>query len=148
MRTALWPDAPPEEVAGVLAWTDEEGVVLVSESGSGTLDGYAEVSVRPFADGCDTGPLAYLEGLWTAPERRRSGLATGLVEAAAEWAEGRGFTELGSGCTRDNAASAAFHTSAGFEHTETVLCFRRELGGAGRAGSAPGAPGPRGHGDR
>jgi len=44
--------------------------------------GFVEVSLRPYAEGCDTRPVGYLEGGYVAPEWRGQGIGRALVEAA------------------------------------------------------------------
>lgn len=44
--------------------------------------GFVEASLRPYAEGCDTRPVGYLEGGYVAPEWRGQGIGRALVEAA------------------------------------------------------------------
>ena len=125
MRTALWPDSTAAEVDVLLA--DFAGVLLVSEDEDGELIGYAEVGVRPFADGCLTAPVAYLEGVWVGDDERRSGIGAALVAFAEVWAREQGLTEMASDCAIDNTASHAFHTALGFEEAGRMIAFRRSI---------------------
>jgi aminoglycoside 6'-N-acetyltransferase I len=43
------------------------------------------------------------------------------------WAREGGFTELGSDCGLENLPSQDFHRALGFEETERVVYFRKEL---------------------
>jgi len=88
MRRALWPDADPRELGEELdAWlAREDAVVLVARRENGSaLCGFAEVGTRSVADGCDSSPVAYLEGWYVEPSVRRRGVGSALV-AAAEYA--------------------------------------------------------------
>lgn len=66
MRRALWPDiAYADETADAAAWLATPGtVVLVAvRPGGPRLAGFAELGTREYADGCETSPVAYLEGV-------------------------------------------------------------------------------------
>jgi uncharacterized protein (TIGR02246 family) len=47
--------------------------VLLAEDAAGIL-GFAEVSIRPYAEGCSTDRVGYLEGWFVRPEARRRGV--------------------------------------------------------------------------
>ena len=79
MRTALWPDSLPDEIDAVLRLPSCEGIVVVGERDNGGLRGFAEIGLRKYADGCDTSPVAYLEGIWIDEDSRRSGVAERVV---------------------------------------------------------------------
>ena len=72
MRVVLWPelasDGTEQEAEAVALLARNDVVVLVAASPSGAgLVGFAEVGERAFADGCNTAPVAYLEG-WYVDE--------------------------------------------------------------------------------
>ncbi|QMV00418.1 GNAT family N-acetyltransferase [Devosia sp. D6-9] len=93
----------------------------------GELVGFAEASIRPYGDGCETSPVAWLEGIYVAPSHRRQGLGRGLVDAIASWARERGFSEMGSDAAIYNTTSHLSHAGWGFEETERIVLFRRKL---------------------
>ena len=130
-RFALWPDEPPgvrrAEAAERVARTDPRIETFVAEH-DGAVVGFAEVSLRSdYVNGCDTSPVAFLEGLYVEPAHRRRGVARALVAAAEQWGRARGCSELGSDALIDNTGSHRFHAAAGFEETERVVCFRKLL---------------------
>ena len=127
MRTALWPDSLPDEIDAVLRLPSCEGIVVVGERDNGGLRGFAEIGLRKYADGCDTSPVAYLEGIWIDEDSRRSGVASELVREGEAWARSSGLTEFASDCDIENYGSEAFHLAAGFEEVERSICFRRDL---------------------
>lgn len=127
MRTALWPDSSAAEVDELLRRSGAAYVVLVAERPEGGLGGFAEVGTRPYAEGCASSPVAYLEGIWVDAELRRGGLALALVGAAADWARARGLKELASDALIENQVSLDFHAAAGFEEVERIVCFRRDV---------------------
>ena len=85
------------------------------------------MSLRPYANGCDGRPVAFLEAIWVAPEARRTGVGRALVDHLGAVARGAGLDELGSDALIDNHVSHAAHRAWGFDETERVVCFRRAL---------------------
>jgi aminoglycoside 6'-N-acetyltransferase I len=133
LRHALWPDATEAEhqadirqfLAGVAR--EPHAVLVASDDRSGLLVGLAELSIRAYAEGCDTDRVAFLEGWYVAPEFRRRGIARALVAAAEEWATSRGCTEFASDTQVDNEISAAAHLECGFAEVGVMRCFRKDL---------------------
>jgi len=130
MAHALWPEVPRDalfaEIGATLGpgYGQRRGVLAEAD---GAAVGFAEISLRPYANGCEETPVAFLEGIWVAPETRRRGVARALVAhlAAMVRAEGRG--ELCSDALIDNVTSHAAHRAWGFAETERVVCFRLGL---------------------
>ena len=132
MREALW----PEDGAGTHAGEIEQFFagalkmpleVLLAADESGRVVGFAELSIRNYAEDCVTDRVAYLEGWYVASAWRRRGVGKALVEAAEAWARAQGCTEFGSDALLDNATSAAAHLALGFEETVQIRCFRKQL---------------------
>ena len=129
MRVALWPDADdtPEELLAQLA-RDDAGVWL-GLSTNGEAVGFAEASIRrDYVNGTGTSPVGFLEGLYVDPVWRRSGVGRALVEAVEQWTCRQGCSELASDALIDNTASHAAHAAYGFEETERVVYFRKQVG--------------------
>ena len=127
MRTAIWPDDHLQEVERFYSGKIPGMTVFVAPRESGGLRGFAEWGLRPFAEGCSTTPVGYLEGIWTDEDARRDGVATALYRMGADWARAQGCTELASDCAIDNVVSYRFHLSLGFEEAERVICFRKDI---------------------
>ncbi len=132
MRHALWPDGPLEEhraeIAGYFAGAAPEPLaVLVAAAPEGRLIGFAELGERPFAEGCATRPVAYLEGWYVADAERRRGVGRALVAAAEAWAQAQGYRELASDTEFTNEESAGAHRALGFHEVALIRCFRKEL---------------------
>ena len=72
-----------------------------------TGDALAELAERPFAEGCTTQPVAYLEGWYVAPEAGGLGVGGPHIAAAEEWAREHGHRELASDTELENEISAA-----------------------------------------
>ena len=130
MRRALWPEIAPEcEVADAAHWIARpDAVVLVAARPGGGLAGFAELGGRPYVDGCDTSPVAYLEGWYVDPDARQAGVGAALVRAGEEWARRRGYRELASYALLDNTASQLAHVALGFEEVERAVRYRKPLG--------------------
>lgn len=134
MRCALWPEEEPRalraDVRRFFAGELREPLeTLVAEDESGRLIGFAELSVRPYAEGCVTEDVAYLEGWYVVPEARRRGVGGALVRAAEAWGRGRHCMEFASDAVLDNAVSAAAHRALGFQEVVQIRCFRKDLAG-------------------
>jgi aminoglycoside 6'-N-acetyltransferase I len=132
MRCALWPEGSEAEhrseidqfFAGQLRDPLE---VLLATTASGEAIGFAELSIRAYAEDCVTDRVAYLEGWYVAPEARRQGVGRALVSAAEKWAVVQGCTEFASDALIDNDVSAAAHRALGFAETVQLRCFRKAL---------------------
>ena len=132
MRQALWPDHEGRwhatEIAqffgGTLGMPLE---VLIAEDDDGRALGFAELFIRPYAEGCVTNRVAFLEGWFVAPEARGRGVGRALIAAAEAWARAQGCTEFASDAEIDNETSAAAHRALGFEEVEQIRCFRKSL---------------------
>lgn len=132
LRIELW----PEEDAGLLAqdaedhFTDAQSPrqhVLLCEDG-GEIIGMIELSERAYAEGCETSPVAFIEGWCVAAHRRGQGVGRALVAAAEDWARSRGHTEIGSDTQLWNEASQKAHAALGYEEVERIVAFRKALG--------------------
>lgn len=129
MRRALFDDiAPGNEEADAAAWLARpDAIVLVAVRADGRLAGFAELAERPYADGCDTSPVAYLEGWWVDEDVRRQGVGAALVAAGVAWARERGYREMASDALLDNVDSHQAHEALGFEEVERAVRYRRAL---------------------
>ena len=140
MRRALWPDGSAAEHRSELVRffrgrSRQPLGILVAETGRGRLLGFAEVSIRPYAEDCRTDRVGFLEGWWVDPRERRRGVGRRLVEAAEGWARRRRCLEFASDALPENRVSLAAHRALGFSDAGTVVCFRKDLAPARR--SAP-----------
>jgi len=129
-RARLWPDAGEaahRRDAERLIDGDAPFAAWIALRGEDVV-GFAEALLRRDpVNGCDTSPVAFLEGLWVDPRSRRRGIARQLIAAVEAWARGLGCGELASDALIDNAPSHATHIAAGFEETERVVYFRKRL---------------------
>ena len=129
LRHALWPEGSEEHHRGELERFlagPQAAPVLVAEDRSGVL-GFAELSIRPYAEGCETDRVGFLEGWFVIPEARHRGIGRKLVAAAEAWARSAGCTEFASDAEADNEPSAAAHRALGFSEVGLIRCFRKNL---------------------
>jgi aminoglycoside 6'-N-acetyltransferase I len=138
LRVALWPDEPPAVLAAEAAQffaglpqgagAMPEAVLVAAAGGPACrLVGFAEVSRRAYAEGCESSPVGFLEGWYVVPDCRRAGIGRALVRAAEEWARRMGRTEFASDALAENTGGAAAHLALGFEEVEVIRCFRKGL---------------------
>ena len=131
MREALWPDGAGDHAGEVQQFfagkLNEPLAVLLAFDETGAPVGFAELSIRNYAEDCRTNRVAYLEGWYVEPHARRHGVGRALVAAAEDWGRAQGCTEFGSDALIDNDASAAAHRALGFEETAQIRCFRKDL---------------------
>jgi aminoglycoside 6'-N-acetyltransferase I len=130
LAAALWPEDSAEThrveiaelagpgVGGLRAFAAEDGVRVL---------GFAQLGLRPYANGCASRPVAFLEGIWVDRRARRSGVGRALVDHVAAAARAEGLSELGSDALVANRISRAAHRGWGFEEIERVVCFRKAL---------------------
>jgi aminoglycoside 6'-N-acetyltransferase I len=104
-----------------------DATVAVCLRASGGLCGFAEAATRPYADGCRTSPVAFLEGLYVDHDCRRSGLGRLLVRAVEAWARERGLSKLASDALLDNEGSHKAHERLGFLEVERAIRYRKEI---------------------
>jgi aminoglycoside 6'-N-acetyltransferase I len=132
LRNALWPDQPLQELleeAETFFSTEDArlaSVLVADKSGEG-LVGFAELSLRPYAEDCRTSPVAFLEGWYVTPSMRRQGVGRALVRAAEDWGRAQGCREFGSDTQFDNSTSIAAHLALGFDDAGALRSFRKDL---------------------
>jgi len=105
---------------------EEPTAVLVIEE-SGSLIGLAELSIRPYAEGCLTNRVGYLEGWYVDSAFRGQGIGRALLAAAEDWARDQECTEFASDTTVDDELSRKAHLACGFEDAGLIRCFRKSL---------------------
>ena len=139
LRRALWPEHSWEYLAedadtllrsrrrNQLWRASMRTTVLLAELGPAGVVGFAEVDLRPFADGCRTSPVGYLEGWYVKPEHRRSRVGEALVQAAEAWARAQGCTEMASDTGVLNVTSQRAHGALGYQEVDRLVHFRRDL---------------------
>jgi len=128
MQLTLWPDVDYslEELKEHQGTLLEQGHAFIAFDGEVPV-GFAEVSLRPYAEGCKSSPVAFLEG-WFVKERARGrGIGRALVQRVEQWGLEQGCTELGSDTLLEWEGSHRAHAQVGFEEVERLVVFRKSL---------------------
>jgi aminoglycoside 6'-N-acetyltransferase I len=132
LREAFWPDGSEaehrEEIDQFFAgsFPRDPWIVLLAENSEGAV-GLAELSIRPYAEGCRSSRVGYLEGWFVVPRWRNRGVGRLLVAAGEQWARSLGCSEFASDTDPENDASRAAHRALGFVEVGLVRCFRKDL---------------------
>jgi aminoglycoside 6'-N-acetyltransferase I len=126
------PHDMPQVIDMMRALTSEEydfgkEIVFVAERADARLAGFISLSLRPWAEGCDSTPVPYVEGWWVEADVRRTGVGRQLMSAAEEWCRAHGYVELGSDAEIENDVSVRAHLAFGFRPTVRIQFFRRRL---------------------
>jgi aminoglycoside 6'-N-acetyltransferase I len=131
LRQALWPDASEQEHRDEIAEQlrqPQRYINFVAYDAGEQPVGLAEASLRhDYVNGTDSSPVVFLEGIYVVPQQRRHGVAARLIEHVAQWGRVRGCVEMASDTDVDNLPSQETHKALGFEETERVVFFRRQL---------------------
>ncbi len=133
MRHSLWPHGElAEHGAEIDQYFVESGlgVVFVAPRPTDGLQGFVEVGIRTYAEGCATSHVGYIEGWYVDADVRRQGVGQALIAAAEAWAVMQGCTEMGSDTELHNVVSQAAHTRLGYVETERLVHFRKLLPGS------------------
>jgi len=101
--------------------------VSVWEDGESNLAGFTEVSLRGWAEGCLSSPVAYLESWYVEERFRGKGIGRALLSASENWARSHGSIELASDTDIGNEESEEAHKKLGFEIAGRVIAFRKDL---------------------
>jgi aminoglycoside 6'-N-acetyltransferase I len=131
MRNALWPGSEPDHAREIDAYFEGklsmplEVLLVLDEDGNPV--GFAELSIRHYAEDCVTDRVAYLEGWYVDKGFRRRGFGRALVKAAESWARKHGCVEFGSDALLENESSREAHRALGFDETVQIRCFRKTL---------------------
>jgi aminoglycoside 6'-N-acetyltransferase I len=133
MRADLWPEETTGDHARELelifaTGPTDRGAAFVAEGAGGVLIGFVEMSVRGYAEGCDTNRVGYCEGWYVKSAYRRSRVGAALMASGIEWARARGCTEFASDALLDNEVSHAAHKALGFEEVCRIVTFKLRSG--------------------
>ena len=131
MRHLLWPHESDGHAREVAAYFRHESIlplaVLLAVDDRDRPIGFVELSIRPYAEGCSTRDVGFLEGWYVEPEWRRQGIGALLVKASEHWARAQGCREFASDTQLENVGSQEAHRALGFEEVERLVAFRKAL---------------------
>lgn len=128
MRCQLWPSNTKESHQNEMleSISDKNFVAFLAED-DGKPVGFLEAFVRPFANGCESRPVPFLEGIWVTPSYRKQGISKLMLSKFEEWVANAGFSEIGSDVEISNESSISAHQAWGFQETERVVYFKKEV---------------------
>jgi aminoglycoside 6'-N-acetyltransferase I len=133
LRMALWPgsneDQLRREIGRYFVARGEPLLphrVFVAER-RGAVVGMLEFSLRPYADGCTSSPVPFIEGWYVEPGEHRSGVGRALVKTAERWALENGYTEMASDALLKNTDGERAHKALGFREIERAIHVRKAL---------------------
>ncbi len=130
MRIALYGDEKTVLAAEIQRFfagqSFEPQAVLVAED-DGHLVGLAELSIHPYAEGCQSDRVGYLEGWYVKPTFRRQGIGRALLKASEAWAQSQGCTEFATDTLLEDADIAEIYGACGYEEVGQLRCFRKLL---------------------
>lgn len=128
MRCLLYTDGTREELAGELdGWLAGGNATIVYEREGGGLQGFVEVSIRNYAEGCATDRVGYVEGWYVDEDCRQQGVGRALIAAAETWARAQGCTEMASDALITNEVSRQAHERLGYREVERAIHFMKPL---------------------
>jgi aminoglycoside 6'-N-acetyltransferase I len=130
LRANLWPRHTLEhhrlEISDWLSKPADGRVAFIAIADTSQAIGFAEAALRhDYVNGCESSPVAFLEGIYVIPVARRDGVATSLYKAIEVWGAQRGCHEIASDTAVENTDSQIFHRMLGFEERERVVFFRK-----------------------
>ncbi|MGQ0641757.1 MAG: GNAT family N-acetyltransferase [Gemmatimonadaceae bacterium] len=129
MGLALFPHETADDIeSGMREFVvRDDGRVFVAERQDGSACGFVEVGSRPYADGCTTSPVGYIEAWFVDPDVRRQGYGRALLAAAEDWARSRGYREMASDTQLHNEVSREAHERSGYAEVDRIIQFRKLL---------------------
>jgi aminoglycoside 6'-N-acetyltransferase I len=122
-----WDNDDAERAIKSLVSGEQRAALIVSERPLGSLSGFIEVGTRPYAEGCVTSPVAYIEAWYVDADDRRRGIGRALFAAAEQWGRDQGLREIASDALIENETSIIAHKALGYEEIERIVCFRRDI---------------------
>ncbi|WP_299149254.1 aminoglycoside 6'-N-acetyltransferase [uncultured Tateyamaria sp.] len=132
LRAQLWADTSMDEhrdeAAAMLAKSPDNAIVCLDVVDGTRIRAFAEATLRhDHVNGCNTSPVAFLEGIFVHPRYQGSGIGRALLRSVQSWAQEQGCSELASDAHLENAASHAFHRALGFDEMDRVVYFRKPI---------------------
>ncbi len=132
MRHALWDFESSADHADQAARDylsgNKDRIAFIAVGDAGEPVGFAEATLRrDYVEGCETSPVAFLEGWYVNAGWRGQGIGRALLSAVRQWAQAQGCSELASDAALDNLAAQRAHAACGFAETERVVYFRMAL---------------------
>ena len=106
---------------------DEDTAVFMAFNENGQPVGFIEVSLRSFAEGCESSPVGYIEAWFVGELVRGQKLGRDLVHTAEQWAREKGCSEMASDTWLENEGSIAAHQKLGYHEADRLVHFVKRL---------------------
>ncbi len=129
MAIQMWPEHDLDELTEEFRESrkNEEAACFLKYADNRPI-AFAQCQLRhDYVEGTDSSPVGYLEGIFVTEGYRRKGYAAELLAECEKWAKEKGCAEFASDCEQDNADSLRFHAAVGFQETNRIICFKKEL---------------------
>ena len=125
----LWPESSAEELeTDFIQLIDSDVWHVALYRDVAEYIGFLQLSLRSdYVEGCTSSPVLYIEGIFVDESIRGKGVATELIDYAADWGRERGCTEMASDCDIDNKNSFDFHKAIGFKEVARTINFAKRL---------------------
>lgn len=129
LAVKMWSNHSVDELTnGFLEIINNENAECFIKYSGDTAIGFAQCGLRfDYVEGTKSSPVGYLEGIFVEESFRNKGYAKELLDACENWAKDRGCSEFASDCELENLTSHKFHLSMGFNETNRIICFRKEI---------------------
>ena len=129
LAMTLWKGNSIKEMSNMFeSLISDDNAVCFLKYVDGKAIGFAQCQLRhDYVEGTDSSPVGYLEGIFVEAEYRKHGHAKTLLKACEAWAKEKHCTEFASDCELGNDDSLRFHTAMGFEETNRIICFRKDI---------------------
>jgi ribosomal protein S18 acetylase RimI-like enzyme len=98
-----------------------ESVILVADGGNGMLAGFCQI--YPSFCSVAAAPIYVLYDLFVAADARRSGVATGLMQAAAQRAKIDGKVRMDLTTAKSNVKAQALYESLGWTRDDVFYTY-------------------------
>ena len=130
MVLRLWPECDPDAERSNIEriFRSESEQIFVWQNGVDVPGGFIYMALRDWAEGTNSTPVGYIEGIYVEPQYRRRIVGRSLVKAGEEWSRKKGCKEIASDAVIDNLSSQKFHRAIGFSEVSTIVCFRKSIG--------------------
>ncbi|MCU4414631.1 GNAT family N-acetyltransferase [Acinetobacter sp. WU_MDCI_Axc73] len=128
LRQLMWPRDDADHWVEMHALLKRPQVCLLLAFDGNIEIGFLEASIRyDYVNGTKTSPVAFLEGVFVQPSQRKLGIAKALINKAEAWAVDQNCKELASDTSLENIQSQKVHLALGFQETERVVYFSKQL---------------------
>ncbi|MFM0500835.1 GNAT family N-acetyltransferase [Paraburkholderia caffeinilytica] len=100
---------------------NNDSVIFVADTGNGVLNGFCQL--YPSLCSVAAAPIYVLYDLFVSPAKRRSGVATQLLQVAATRAKSDGKVRMDLLTAKDNLKAQALYESLGWERDEMFYTY-------------------------